>query len=362
MRFRIMIGVLAGLMLAYTVYWFVLADKAEDMIVRKIEAERQAGAAIAYDALDVGGFPYRLEFTAVNLDMSREEASGVSWRLTSPELIVVLQPWKLNHAIAFARTLTLELSEGDAPTALDVRDMRASVILDKARRPGRVAIEMAELVGLGPDLGNAPLKVADVGFHWRRPESLAAGDAEARAAMQAANPAGDPDEEPLMLEPLQSEWALRGARLTHPALAESPYGDTIETFDIVFAVHGDLAPMLKPQSLAEWRDAGGTLELNGYSMTWGSLDLLLKGSVSLDEYFRPLGAFTAEVRGYEPVIDQLKESGEIDPSEADTVKSTLGTIAGNDAQGRLTIPIALQSGRLFIGPLPVANLPSIVGE
>ena len=349
MRFRILIGLFVGLILLYVGYWFVLANKAEEKLLSQIEAERMRGAAIAYDELDVRGFPYRLEFAVKNLDVSREESNGVAWRLRSPEVIVVLQPWKLTHAIGFARSLVLTLLEEDGtPTEITFTEFKASTVTGEDFSPRRLAAEAKSLRAMSPDLGGAPVVVSDPGFHWRKPDS---------GELAAAAPA-DTDSGPL--EPMQSEWAIRGVNLTHPALAESPYGDVIEHFDMTLAVHGDLEENLDRDALIAWRDNGGTLELHRLSVNWGRLDLLLRGSVSLDELMRPLGAFTAEVRGYEPVIDDLQESGRIDAGEAATVKSTLGSLAEKDQSGRLTIPIALQSGRLFVGPLPVANLPPIM--
>jgi hypothetical protein len=351
MRFRILIGLLFGLVLLYVGYWFVLANKAEEKLLSQIAAERMRGAAIAYDELNVRGFPYRLEFAATNLDVSRDEANGVSWRLQSPEVIVVLQPWKLTHAIAFSRNLDLTLSEKDgAPSEIAVTDFKASVVTGKDFAPMRLAAEAKTLQAIGPDLGGAPVSVSDPAFHWRKPD-------QGEVAV-AARP--DLDNGPL--EPMQSEWAIRGVNLTHRALGESPYGDVIEHFDMTLAVHGGLEANLDRGALIAWRDEGGTLELHRLSVNWGRLDLLLSGSVSLDEKMRPLGAFTAEVRGYEPVIDELQQTGQIDASEAETVKSTLSTLAEKDQSGRLTIPIAMQSGRLFVGPLPVANLPPILDQ
>jgi len=350
MRFRILIGLLVGLILLYVGYWFMLANKAEEKLLSQIEAERMRGAAIAYEELDVRGFPYRLEFAATNLDISREESNGVSWRLQSPEVIVVLQPWKLTHAIAFSRSLDLTLSEEDgAPSEIAVTDFKASMVTGEDFAPMRMAAEAKTLTATGPDLGDAPVSVSDPAFHWRKP-----GEGE---LVQDAHPDSDASGP---LEPMQSEWAVRGVNLTHPALGESPYGDVIEHFDMTLAVHGELEANLDRGALIAWRDEGGTFELHRLSVNWGRLDLLLSGSVTLDERMRPLGAFTAEVRGYEPVIDELQKNGQIDASEAETVKSTLSTLAEKDQSGRLTIPIALQSGRVFVGPLPVANLPPVV--
>lgn len=351
MRFRIFVGLLVALLVAYVAFWFVLADEAEERVVAAIDAQRMAGAAIAYDELDVGGFPYRLEFTVRNLDMARDEENGVSWRLTSPELAVVVQPWKLSHAILFAQDLTLAVSQLSPATTITTRNLRASLVTDKAQRPLRVAMEADRLMAYGEDTGNQELAVDHVGFHWRRPED---------SAVSAL--AGAADDDGRVLEPMTSEWAIKGEKLTHPAFGESPYGDVIQKFSATVAVRGTIADGFDRATLASWRDQGGTLELEHLILLWGGLDLIVDGSITLDERYRPLGALTAEVKGYEPVIDHLQASGEIDSDEAETVKSTLSAIAGDDRNGRLTIPIAMQSGRLFIGPLPVANLPPVAEE
>lgn len=367
MRFRILIGFLFALIAVYVAYWFVVTSKAKDVLLSEIDAQRNAGTAIAYDELSVRGFPYRMEFVATSLDVSRAEPNGVEWRIMMPEFTVVVQPWKFTHAIAFSRETILSVTQNAPDTestaaTITAHDMRASVVTDTGFTPHRIAMELDHLTAIGDQTDDQEFSASDMLLTWRdRGAGFADGQDDEPGLARSAKPQNtNGDDSGQILEPLAAQWMLKAHKLTHPAFANSPYGQVMESLEVMLSVHGNPGRDLDRETLAEWRDEGGTIEISRFNLLWNGLDLALEGSVALDEQFRPLGALMAEVRGYEPVIDHVRAQGHIDAQEAETMKATLAAIAGGGEDGRVAVPIAMQSGRLFVGPLPLADLQPII--
>lgn len=352
MRFRLFIGGIVALLIAYVIFWFVLAHVARVKIADWIEAQRTEGIEITYDRLDIGGFPYRLQVDVRGLGITGHEGD-LLWTVESPNAAAVIMPWNRNHVILMAEEGALAVGpEGAEPDRLAVSGSRASIVVDRRRAPLRISATTEELRVEGPAAGPEGLVLRDGELHWR-------------AANQVpSNKAAEPQEDDPR-EPLAWQLAVRGGPIAHELLGRSPYGSELQKFAAIMEVRGSgIDSHASPETIQAWRDQGGTVEVTSLQLNWGELDLLMTGSLTLDQQFRPLGAFTAEVKGYEPIISYLHESGHIDAAEAETATMTLEAIVAADTDGdnRLSVPITLQAGRLFVGPLPVANLPSLLPE
>jgi hypothetical protein len=346
MRFKLMIGGLVAVLVAYAVFWFVAAHHFENRIVEAIQERRDQGMDIRYGDLSVSGFPYRLEATFEDVHVGGQK-DGLAWQVDTPRFAAVVLPWRPRHAVTFAETATLALTrDGTAAEVLTTHGMRNSVIMDGAGGPERISMTAVSLA-LQPQPDAPPeWEMTNAEAHWR-----AAYEATALTRLFPSEDEASPK------EPLQWQFAAKAQDIAGDRLAVSPYGRVIEELQVVMELHGaGLGPGATLQAIAAWRDNGGTVDVPSFMLKWGELDVKLSGSVTLDRQFRLLGALTAQVRGFEPVIDRLQQDGVIDAQEALTAKETLGSIAGSVENQRLTVPITLQGGRMFVGPLPVANL------
>ncbi|MBW7835813.1 MAG: DUF2125 domain-containing protein [Sphingomonadales bacterium] len=348
-RFKLMIAALAALLAAYSVYWVMAARRAEANLVAWIENEKAQGHDIRYSALDVGGYPYRIEATLRDFHVSGT-AAGMAWEFNAPAFAGVILPWRPHHLILFAKEATARLAPANGAAAtLAASALRASVVTADDNALERLSITAERLLAKGENSAGAALEVADGEAHWR-----------AGAQASHLTPAVGAEAEEGVREPLAWQLAVKGKDITNPRLAASPYGDKIAELALVVELRGGgLNPQATPATIAAWRDTGGTVEVPSLKLAWGALDLTLSGSATLDQQFRPLGAFTAEVTGYEPAIDHLRAKGDISPEEASAAKETLKSIVNGD-KGRLPVPITMQAGRMFLGPLPVANLPPLI--
>jgi hypothetical protein len=154
--------------------------------------------------------------------------------------------------------------------------------------PLLVATDEARLTGrLGWDIG-ADVFGLDVGGLVLAPE---AGDplVEARR-LRATFSIHRPTSWDHRTANLDVTYELSGLRL--PEIRDSPLGPAIERLSMRATLMGLLPPGPLHESVAYWRDEGGTLEIRGFGLAWGPLRADAVGTLALDREMRPLGALT----------------------------------------------------------------------
>ena len=98
-------------------------------------------------------------------------------------------------------------------------------------------------------------------------------------------------------------------------------------------------------------------------MVWGALDLRANGTMALDADMRPLGALTADIRGYEEALEAMAEAGMLRRNILPASRVALNLLAKTDeSDGRkvLTVPLTAQDGALFLGPIKLSDLPAVI--
>jgi len=146
-------------------------------------------------------------------------------------------------------------------------------------------------------------------------------------------------------------------------LEPGPLGATIASARLKAEFLGPLSGATPREALTAWRDSGGTLEIQWFNMVWGALDLRANGTAALDEEMRPLGALTADIRGYEETLSALADAGLLRRDFLPASRVTLNLLAKQDeSDGRrvLTAPITAQDGALMLGPIRVLELPPLL--
>jgi hypothetical protein len=314
---RLAVGV-AGLAALVCAAWLLMARQVEGQVVLWAEARRAEGYTVAWQHLDVSGFP--LSF-AVTLAEPRLAKDG--WSAEAPRLVAHLLPWRPERIDLAAPRLAVT-----GPEASGALDDANALLLILDGRASRVTIEGAAATGRfrAEDLGRADRaklvidRFAPTSTDWNA-ESLAG-----RATLWGTQPAPRFASELLFAEPFD--------------------------LDLEGSVKGPL------KSLAGWRDAGGTADLTALRLSWGPMKLDGNATLALDGQMRPLGAGTAKLQGLAPVIDRLVAKRQIRAQEASIAKIVLGLMAQPTASGvsEVTVPITAQDGKLFLGPVAVATL------
>ena len=148
-----------------------------------------------------------------------------------------------------------------------------------------------------------------------------------------------------------------------PAHVELPLGPAVQHITLAGTLNGALDGGPDAETLAQWRDAGGTIDLHRGLLIWGPLEVDAQGALSLDPEMRPLGELTARLYGLNGTLDTLTRQGLIEPGQALAMELLLLTLAGQrDEQGRtfVTLPITLRNGWLSLGPVQLFPLAPVL--
>ena len=90
-------------------------------------------------------------------------------------------------------------------------------------------------------------------------------------------------------------------------------------------------------------------------LAWGSVSLSGQGTLALDAAGRAMGALTAKLKGHGALLDVAVAYGQIGKGSAKAGKLLLDLLAAANG-GELSVPLRLQDGRLYLGPVILARL------
>lgn len=342
MRLRIpylvIIAVIVAGIAGWTGYWFWLKERVEQEVAAWVEARRAEGYEIADAGRRVGGFPARMELTVAQPTIARPAA----WRWQAAgDVIVYLQPWQPSHVILnFGHSHQFEWVEGDAirRAGLTAERALASGIFTAGGRLEQGALDITK-----------PVVV----------DSVTGTTSADRAQLHGRANHGETDQRPSDSISL----ALQVDNAALPPAANTPLGSALA----LLRVNATLPPPLPPlsrraEALEAWRAAGGVVNLDRFDVRWGPLDASGDGTVAIDRELRLLFALATELRGFGPTLDAYAQAGLLKNKLARNAKFALTALAKPDAQGRPTVklPVSAQDGRLYLGPVGVADLAPIV--
>ena len=294
---------------------------------------------------------------SINADFARESGN---WLTVSQSLdsIIIAAPrddWDLkvdSLSINVDTTNPFRVTFVPAPTL----ELRYTVADDEYRMTG--AIRRGSLgFTYGTDGQARSIFIQDFSGKLSGPIDLDIGLLQADAQIDPAASAAEGGKS------LDLIVALHDLSISEPA--NLPLGNSISRIDLAAAVEGTLQPGRPSESLAAWRNAGGVLQIQRFAANWGPLAVTAEGTLALDGQMQPLFAGTATVRGYSEAIDALVQARMMDPGGATGAKIALAAMAKPADDGgppAAKLPITIQDGFLFVGPLRLAQMPRIVWQ
>jgi len=340
-------GVLSGLvllaMLAYSVYWSTLAGRIEAGLAAWAQAQRSDGMLIEYDALEVTGFPLRVQPQISNLRLAAP-GPNPAWQWRSDQLIANVTPYNSNHIVLTApypQDIGLRINGGALEQyRLAPGKAQASLAL-KQGRITRIDLDIEGGALSGGRLLSHALGLGRVQLHLRE---------------------GQKSEANGLQNPTLFEISAKLEKLEYPGFANSALGANLSLFAMTAAVEGFWPEAPGLAGVTQWRDAGGVVQIKAAQIDWGSLKLEAAGTLALDAQNRAIGSLTAKLMQHAQLIKGLQEAGQLtreEASAAGTGLNIIAMVAGETADGKtgaLTLPMVLQNGEMFIGPLRIAKL------
>ncbi|MBI3453434.1 MAG: DUF2125 domain-containing protein [Rhodospirillales bacterium] len=328
--------VVAVAAIGWTWAWFLIAARIDERVAVWAEARRAEGLTVDYADLRVGGFPFSWRVT---IDRPALTGAGATqWRWRGAAVHAELRPWATND-------IRLEFP-GEHRFAGGAGGLALETAIQAERPDARVV--------LAPD-GEIDLLALDLGGVELRLPADAAPVRAARATF-SLRLHRVPDAT-YRTDTLDAVILFEGVRL--PATPFPSLGDQIARFYLQSRFKGRLTPGSFAEAVERWRDDGGAIELDRLSLIWGPFEFDGDGTLALDGENRPLGAFTARLRGYGEALDAMAATGIIRPFAAAGTKIALNVLArqpGQPGDGRVSVALAAQDGQLYVANVPLLRL------
>lgn len=343
MRLKILASFILLLVLGYSFFWYYMAGEVEDRIEVWVKEQKSRGLTVRYKDLEINGFPYRMELSLNKLSVIKTARGKPPVLFTSPHMILVAFPWKINHGVIISDGGEIYVGSRRYPVlTVDLGKIRASVVIDLvSRKFQRASFIIEELSWSTGRVG--PSKAAQVKLHIMRPApSVTAGDMEL---------------------PVQAKLYLEAKDVIVRELPVGIFGKKADLVKIDLQLHGEKLPAYSKDGLASWRDNGGTLAVKNFEVASGEMDIEMGGEVTLDPDLKPLGAFSAKVHGIDRMVDILSAHSGFQMEPGRMILQELKRMNRLEEKGGkkvLDLSISLQGGLLFLGPIPVFELEPVV--
>ncbi|MBC7132389.1 MAG: DUF2125 domain-containing protein [Roseovarius sp.] len=327
---RVLLGVLILGALLWSGAWFLGRDRIEAGFAGWLDARRAEGWMAETDGLGVQGFPNRFDTVFTGLALA-DPRTGLAWE--APRFQVNMLSYRPNHVIAVWPERQL-IATPQEKFILESNDMRASLVI----APGRA------LAPRRMTLTAAFLRVT--------PEARA----QEMTALSALTLAAE------RLEGAEYRLGLRAEGLTLAAPWRARLDPANRLPQQISGVHADLSVTFdRPwdrSAIERARPQPRRIKVALADGRWGELHLQAAGTVDVTPDGLPEGEITLKVRNWREIVTLMRAAGVLPESLAGSVEQGLGMMArmaGNPET--LDVPLVLDGGRVWLGPVPIGPAP-----
>lgn len=349
MRLKILVTVTLLLVLSYCFFWYYMAGEAEDRIEGWVSRQKSSGVTVSYKKLEISGFPTRMEFTLKGLTVATAGRGKFPLVFSSPAITMVAFPWKINHIVIISDGGRLRIGNRQhSRLAATFGKSRSSLLIDLARRKfQRFSLIIQNVNWMSGR--RKPSSAREMRLHMMRP------------------PSGSPQQPESDMElPLLMKLYFEARDVTIEGLPSLAFGKKIDQAKIDLQLHGKNLPAYSADSLARWRDNGGTFVINNLGIKSGGIGVELNGEGTLDNHLKPLGAFSSRIYGINQIVDILSRRATFLSPTGKMLLQELKKMSKPEDGGNFTgdkaldLAISLQGGMLFFGPIPVYELAPVI--
>lgn len=347
MRFLAIVGTLIVALGAYTGLWFWTAHRLETGIEQWAAAEREKGAIVDYQALEITGFPYRMRAELTEPAVARPTEGGMAMWAT-PMLVIDSYPYKINHLIFdFPAPIFYDRPLGDKPhnknwreqTEFRFEEAHASVVLTLSG--ARASFEAKGITararfaedGQEPE-PFAPLLTADTVNAHLRPapgrDNVYEGYADAAAlTVLRANPRTK--QLPPPVSRFEAQFYVTEAQSVTQALLDG----------------ADPAALLKG-----WAGQGGELEIERFYVNVKGTELTASGALAVDEDGYAQGPLKFKAVGWQKSDVLINPGGTLPADKQEMAKGIYELFDQLDGKldGTMQTELLLMRGGAWLGP------------
>lgn len=312
----------------YGAWWATVANEVEISVENWIKQRRTEGIKVGYDGIKTEGFPFSVQVTVTN-----PSAQSELWNWQSEKLGLFIKPWMLNEA-------GIDLSGGHiGQITMNGASKKFSLTAEKLDL--KTTLSSGQVTAI--DFKGKGLK----GRFGRLQQSFSL--AEYTAQFYQAS-------ESLI------DWNMRLRDIRVPETLRAPMGPRIQRLEGKGQLEGLIAGDNIKEAFTRWRDQGGKLDITALDIGYLPLTLSGSGTLALDLYMQPIGAFAIRAKGAMDSVDTLVEAGLIKGSSSFAAKLVLAALSKTPKGGGdryIDLPLTLQERTLTAGPFEVIKFDAI---
>jgi hypothetical protein len=333
--FLVAIAAIVVLAVVGWAFWSLSAAQYRRVIDGWIDQGRAAGYQITYSDREIFGFPRRITMRFMNVHW--KDTDGIDFHTDDMDVTVTPWDWE-NFDAKFKKHVSLAapLDDVDHAMLLSADEGRAHIQLDSEGfwHLAKLALDNAE-AGLAP---NYLFRADSLTLSVSRPEVPPKSHKEVGLTLD-----GEAD----------------GVIL--PPAMPSPFGDKAKQLTAHMRVMGAIPDVRERASVDAWNKDSGIVEFDDFSVSWGILNLTSKGTLGFDDDLQPEGAFAGTVANPDKAFKALMDGGFIAMHDADMLNAAMNMFAKPSVSGAkgLELPITIQLGGLFFGPIRIFTFPEI---
>ncbi|PID35969.1 MAG: hypothetical protein CR993_07305 [Rhodobacterales bacterium] len=319
--------------LLWSLVWFIAAQGTNFVIDKWLDARRAENWAASYTDLTTRGYPFRLDTTVTDLELS-DPATQVA--LSSERLDLLSKFYMPHHRTAsFSGPLLLASPKG-------------TVIIEAEQLTSSMKMSLEN----GFPLTDSTTEITDAiisGSGWRM------GLASGLVAMRANSIVTEENvfDQHVALNSLQlGDGMLTDLRQSGglPTVIKSAVIDLQSRYDRPF----DL------RTLEERRPQPIWINLRKVALEWGELRFDIRGYLDVDQRGQPTGSLDLTLTQWRAALDLAVATGAIPMEYLTVAQQALELIAmASDDPNTLETRVTFEDGRIYLGPFPIGDAPDL---
>lgn len=329
------IALVALLIAGYGWWWRVVADGVRQNVAAFQTEQAALGRQLVWDSFAVEGFPYRIE-TTVTAPRYTAPDHGTQW--TGERVVVHVQPLALNRAVVSLEGLQHFFYGSDGRwIQTDGRADKALVTIASADGSLSVGIDVVRLTGkatIDSSDYNLIVEAGDAAVKWSEGD---AGEALSRV-----------------------DFLVRLKNVALQGKIDLPLGRNIGLFEIDAGLKlpTDVSEPSALAMFAAWRISGTPIDLRRLELDWGGVRVSASGTFTLDAQSLPEGRFQLKLGNHPRILELLRTYGWITAETHAMAKPVLDVLAfaSGDPERRISVPLRIERGVVYLGPARVATL------
>lgn len=361
-RFGAMLILVALLFGGWSWFWFVASDKVETAVEGWRAREAKAGRIYECGSQTIGGYPFRFELNCDNATaLFATNQPPVELKATG--ILVAAQVYQPDLLISEFRGPLTVAAPGQPPSLILNWKLFQSSVRGTPARPERVSLvfDKPVLDGVNNGAARTLLRAEHAEIHGRLVEGAINDHPAIEVAMRLSG-ALAPDFRAAAAQPVDA------------------------TIDMVLRGLNDFSPKPWHERFREMQANGGGIEVTQARLQQGETTAIGSGSVAINANGRLQGQVRMTVAGLEPFLKTIGAEQMVQNSAAvdklagalDRLSPGLGSVARQqvganisaginmigepatlDGKKAVTLPLRFDNGRVFLGPVPLGDTPTL---